>query len=50
MLQPKKVHCRMNSQIVKVSHILSLIRSPTLYAILIRRQITVGYIRVRAGL
>jgi len=40
----------MNSQIVEVSHILSPIRSPSLYAILIRRQIIGAYIRVRAGL
>jgi hypothetical protein len=40
----------MNSEIVEVSDILSLIRSPSLYAILIRRQIIVAYIPVRAGL
>jgi hypothetical protein len=50
MLQPKKVDCRMIAQIVEAFHILSLIRSPPLYAILILRQIFVAGIRVRAGL
>lgn len=43
MLQPMK-------QIVEVAHILSLIRSRPLYAVLIRRHIIVAFIRVRAGL